>query len=375
VFDTEGDRVDRARAGLYFARWYPDRREAWIDVLRTLWDQGLSISDLTSEEEQLALLEVSHASGVESDAILSGLDSRFSAVQRAAAVYREQLDQRGGEDMRRTQLQHASRYPAAALRLIDAELARDVTPPDVWRMFAAALALIEERPKASTADKVCAGSSRGHVRPQALGHSDPAGDPAPATGAAASVAFERPLSLPRARRGGAARLGDEVETVRAARRRKSEKLFDKVGETVETHDVPMMTRATYERMQKELEHLERELRTTIPATIQKARELGDLKENAEYHSAKLKQANMSRVVASLQTAAAASRFVDEIEHKEGVIGLGTEVVLESDGAIVTYWILGEGEHHHRQPRCLVPGAGGTRADGPLDRRRGRARRR
>ena len=44
-----------------------------------------------------------------------------------------------------------------------------------------------------------------------------------------------------------------------------------------------------------LERLERELRTTIPASIQKARELGDLRENAEYHSAKLKQANVSRI--------------------------------------------------------------------------------
>ena len=43
-----------------------------------------------------------------------------------------------------------------------------------------------------------------------------------------------------------------------------------------------------------------ELRTTIPATIQKARELGDLKENAEYHSAKLKQTNAQKRAGSLQ---------------------------------------------------------------------------
>src|SRR6185369_6603095 len=92
--------------------------------------------------------------------------------------------------------------------------------------------------------------------------------------------------------------------------------------------------------------MERELRTTIPATIQKARELGDLKENAEYHAAKQKQANVSRLVRSLQQRLSRARFVDDVEHKDGIVGLGTEVVLESDRDVLTYWVLGEEEHHH-----------------------------
>jgi transcription elongation factor GreA len=107
-----------------------------------------------------------------------------------------------------------------------------------------------------------------------------------------------------------------------------------------------MTRATWERLKGELQRLERELRTTIPATIQKARELGDLRENAEYHSAKLKQANVSKQVAALQLRLARARFVDDAEIEDGVVGLGTEVALESTRDLITYWILGEGEHHH-----------------------------
>ena len=107
-----------------------------------------------------------------------------------------------------------------------------------------------------------------------------------------------------------------------------------------------LTLDAYNRLKAELEDLTGERRAEITEKIKVAREHGDLKENAEYHSAKLKQANMSRMVASLQQRLLRARFVDEIEYKEGVIGLGTEVVLESDGAIVTYWILGEGEHHH-----------------------------
>jgi transcription elongation factor GreA len=122
-------------------------------------------------------------------------------------------------------------------------------------------------------------------------------------------------------------------------------MFAQVGQQADV-DLPVMTRATWERLKHELGRLERELRTTIPATIQRARELGDLRENAEYHSAKLKQANVSKQVASLQLRLARARFVDDAELADGVVGLGTEVVLESERDLTTYWILGEGEHHH-----------------------------
>src|SRR5207237_7148966 len=111
-------------------------------------------------------------------------------------------------------------------------------------------------------------------------------------------------------------------------------------------DLPIMTRATWERLRRELERMERELRTTIPQTTRKARELGDLRENAEYHSAKLKQANMSRLVASLQLRLGRAQFVDEMTYQDGVVGLGSEVVLESDDEVSTWWILGEEEQHH-----------------------------
>ena len=106
-----------------------------------------------------------------------------------------------------------------------------------------------------------------------------------------------------------------------------------------------MTRSTWARLQRELEELERELRTTIPQTIQKARELGDLKENAEYHSAKLKQRNAQTRASSLQKRISRARFVEDAEYREGVAGLGTEVVLESGAETSSYWILGDGEHH------------------------------
>jgi len=43
------------------------------------------------------------------------------------------------------------------------------------------------------------------------------------------------------------------------------------------------------RLEDEVNGLERELRTELPKEIQRARELGDLSENAEYQAAKERQ--------------------------------------------------------------------------------------
>ena len=103
--------------------------------------------------------------------------------------------------------------------------------------------------------------------------------------------------------------------------------------------------AGVEEAKQELEEVERELRTTIPATIQKARELGDLKENSEYHSAKLKQANAQKRAGSLQMRISRARFVEDADFKDGVAGLGSEVVLTAGDETRRFWILGDGEHH------------------------------
>ncbi len=347
--DEEGDRADRARAGLYAARWFPERAGEWAVVLQRLWDQGLAITDLANEDEQLAVLEASHAAGVDADAILSALDSRFSAVQAVAQGIRDALDEGGRAQLRRTLLVHAARYPSAALRLIEEAVGDPAGLPGVsgWLVLWSALALIEERPKPSVADKVLR-----WLEPEGAFDRLLAGTECPTEIRLkvrvllrqwrSSDRFLFPALDGLQRMG----LGDEAESLRAHRQRRADKLFDRVGQQVEEVEAPIMTRATWERLQHELDRLEKELRTTIPATIQKARELGDLKENAEYHSAKLKQANVSKLVAALQLRLARARFVDDMEHRDGIVGLGAEVVLESDTDVQTWWILGDSEHHH-----------------------------
>jgi len=346
MFDEEGDRADRARAGIFVARWFPERAPEWTSVLKTLWDQGLAISELSGEEEQSTLLEASHTAGVEADAILSGLDSRFSAVRELAARRREGLDPAGREALRKTLLEHAARYPQAALRLIEQTLESGGPIPDVWRVLWAALALIEERPKPSLADKVLGWIGEGGLFEKRL-----AGQPLQENERLRIAVLLRQWrssdrylfpALDLAQRVG---LAEAVAAVRAARERSARKMFEQVGQQAEV-DLPVMTRATWERLRGELDRMERELRTELPKTIQKARELGDLKENAEFHSAKLKQANLTKQVEALQKRLATARFVEDAEQTDGVAGLGTEVVLESEQDVVTYWILGEDEHHH-----------------------------
>jgi transcription elongation factor GreA len=347
MLDPEGERSDRARAGICFARWYPARAAEWTEVLKQLWDQGLEISDLAGEDEQFTLLESSHVAGVEADAILSALDSRYSAVRERALRYREQLDAPGRAVLRRTMLHHATRYPSAVLRLIDDAAESGENPEDAWRLLVSALALLEDRPKPSTAEKVLRWIEPGGAFDRML-KDLPRPDE---THLKIRVLLRQWRSSDRylfpvleaMRRLG---LGEEVEWLEQRRQAKTDKLFESVGKQAEDAEIPFMTRATWGRLQKELARLEKELRTTIPQTIQKARELGDLKENAEYHSAKMKQANVSKLVASLQLKLARASFVDDAKFEEGVVGMGTQVTLESDAGVATYWILGEGEQHH-----------------------------
>jgi transcription elongation factor GreA len=345
MLDTEAEGADRARAGMYFARWYPERREQWIGVLKSLWEQGLATTDLPTEDEQLAVLEGSHASGVESDAILSALDSRFSAVRDAAVRFEAELDDAGRADLRRTLLLHATRYPSAAWRAIEESLA--LPPgPDAWNVFVAALMLIEDRPKPSTADKILRA-----IAPDGTFDHWLEGVQLPD-----EIALKVRVVLRQWRSSdrflfpaleAVERLGmpEAAALVREQRQRRTDKLFAGVGQMAEESELVVMTRSTWGRLQKEMEEMERELRTTIPATIRKARELGDLRENAEYHSAKQKQANVSRRVAALQLKLTRARFVEDAEFRAGIAGLGMRVELEGGAGRRAFWILGEGEQH------------------------------
>jgi transcription elongation factor GreA len=95
------------------------------------------------------------------------------------------------------------------------------------------------------------------------------------------------------------------------------------------------------RLQDEIQHLEYELKVHLPKEILKAREHGDLRENAEYKSAKEQQSFLQARVAQLHRRLAALSLVNLDKIPRDKVGLGSVVTLkqEDTGDEVVYEIV------------------------------------
>lgn len=101
-----------------------------------------------------------------------------------------------------------------------------------------------------------------------------------------------------------------------------------------------MKEALLKRFEDEVAALERELRKELPKEIQRARELGDLRENAEYQAAKERQTYVNARIAMLKRRMneIALMNMDRIPH--GKAGFGSTVTLrESTGAEIVYQLV------------------------------------
>ena len=88
-----------------------------------------------------------------------------------------------------------------------------------------------------------------------------------------------------------------------------------------------MLQATYERLSKELEDLRTNERAKIAKIIDEARELGDLKENAEYHAAKEKQGLMEARITELQGLISCAQIIDPSTLAHERVSFGSTVLL------------------------------------------------
>jgi transcription elongation factor GreA len=108
-------------------------------------------------------------------------------------------------------------------------------------------------------------------------------------------------------------------------------------------EVPI-TLAGKNKIEAELNHLVKVEREEIKTAISEARELGDLKENAEYHSAKEKQSIIEGRIAQLQGVLARARVVEVSKIKSTRIVFGATVKLtDSEGHTHTYKVVGDDE--------------------------------
>ncbi|MBK9170580.1 MAG: transcription elongation factor GreA [Bryobacterales bacterium] len=81
------------------------------------------------------------------------------------------------------------------------------------------------------------------------------------------------------------------------------------------------------KLQEEIAALEFELRSELPKEIKKAREHGDLSENAEYHAAKERQGYVNARLNQLRRRLAEFAMVDMSKIPQNRVGLGSRVVV------------------------------------------------
>jgi transcription elongation factor GreA len=94
------------------------------------------------------------------------------------------------------------------------------------------------------------------------------------------------------------------------------------------------------RFEDEIAELERELKTQLPKEIQRAREMGDLRENAEYKAAKERQEFLQARIGMLKRRVAELSLMNLERIPHGRVALGSTVHLrDGNGEKVVYQLV------------------------------------
>ncbi|MEM9985815.1 MAG: transcription elongation factor GreA [Bacteroidota bacterium] len=94
-------------------------------------------------------------------------------------------------------------------------------------------------------------------------------------------------------------------------------------------EVTYLTKEGYDKLKNELNELKTKGRTEIAAAIQKARELGDLSENAEYDAAKDAQGLLEMKISKLENTIATARVLNEAEVDASKAYILSTVILKN----------------------------------------------
>lgn len=109
-------------------------------------------------------------------------------------------------------------------------------------------------------------------------------------------------------------------------------------------------------LEEELTHLTKVRRPALSQAIAEARELGDLKENAEYHAAREEQGMVEARVRDIEGRLQNAVIIDvtTIEHTGKVIfGTTVEIANVETDESVTYQIVGEDEADIKQGKISI----------------------
>ncbi len=116
-----------------------------------------------------------------------------------------------------------------------------------------------------------------------------------------------------------------------------------------------LTRNGYDALKKEYENLKKGKRREISNAIEKARALGDLKENAEYHAAKEAMALNERRISKLEATLSHARIIDDenIDKDKVLIGATVKIRVVSDNEIEEYVLVSEAEADFNKNKISV----------------------
>ena len=120
-------------------------------------------------------------------------------------------------------------------------------------------------------------------------------------------------------------------------------------------DIHHLSQAAHDRLSQEHEHLVSHGRTDIARKIQAARELGDLKENGDYHAAKEEQGKMEARIRHLQAILLDCEIVEAGATDR--VQTGSVVEISYDGEDETEkFLIGSIEERHDDLDVMSPGS-------------------
>jgi transcription elongation factor GreA len=119
-----------------------------------------------------------------------------------------------------------------------------------------------------------------------------------------------------------------------------------------------LSQAAHDRLQQELDDLQTRGRVDIARIIERARELGDLSENADYHAAKEDQGRMEARIRQLQSILDHAVVLDDdASLTAGVVETGTVVTIRYDGDDDTeQYLIGSIEERREGLSVISPGS-------------------
>jgi transcription elongation factor GreA len=114
-----------------------------------------------------------------------------------------------------------------------------------------------------------------------------------------------------------------------------------------------LSKEGFEKLKAELHELRAIKRPQISAEIRRARELGDLSENAEYHAAKEAQSHLERRIAELEFKLTRAQVITKDRAQDTAALLSKVTLRDEDGDEVTYLLVSAAEADMKHDKISI----------------------